>query len=77
MLPKKHASGSEKRKKKRRIEDLIQLQKGAINKFFKSNTSTSRNPDEWAIVAVEEQTMHPEDQGPIEDNVGINTDDNN
>lgn len=77
MLPKKHASGSEKRKKKRRIEDLIQSQKGAINKFFKSNTSTSRNPDEWAIVAVEEQTMHPEDQGPIEDNVGINTDDNN
>ena len=26
MLPKKHASGSEKRKKKRGIEDLIQSQ---------------------------------------------------
>jgi hypothetical protein len=58
-LPKKHASGSEKRKKKkRRIDDLIQSQRGAIDKFFKSNTSTSRNLDEWAIIAVEEMTSH-------------------
>jgi hypothetical protein len=28
MLPKKHASGSEKRKKKRRIEGLIESQIG-------------------------------------------------
>jgi hypothetical protein len=26
---------------------------------------------------MEEQTTHPEDEGPIEDNVGIDTDDNN
>ena len=26
---------------------------------------------------MEEQTTHPENQGPIEDNVGIDTDDNN
>ena len=58
MLPKKHASGSEKRKKKRRIDDLIQSQRGAIDKVFKSNTSTSRNPDEWAIIVVEEMTSH-------------------
>jgi hypothetical protein len=45
MLPKKHASGREK-KKKTRIDDLIQSQRGAIDKVFKSNTSTSRNPDE-------------------------------
>jgi hypothetical protein len=34
MLPKKHASGSEKRKKKRRIEGLIESQRGLIDKFF-------------------------------------------
>ena len=44
MLPKKHASRSEKRKKKRRIEGLIESQRGSIDKFFKSNTSTTRNP---------------------------------
>ena len=32
MLPQKHLSGSEKRKKKR-IQEIIELQKGAINKF--------------------------------------------
>jgi hypothetical protein len=47
-----------KEKKKRRIDDLIQSQRGAIDKFFKSNTSTSRNLDEWAIIAVEEMTSH-------------------
>jgi len=79
MLPKKHASGSEKRKKKRRIEEFKESQRGALDKFFKSNTSTTTNPDEWAIVPVEEQTTHPEeeDEGPVEDNVGIDTDDNN
>jgi translation initiation factor 2 beta subunit (eIF-2beta)/eIF-5 len=54
MLPKKHASESEKRKKKRRIEGLIESQRGSIDNFFKSNTSTIRNPNEWAIVAVDE-----------------------
>jgi len=77
MLPKKHSSGSEKRKKKRRIEALKESQKGSIHKFFKSNTSTARNSDEWAIVAVEDQTTQQEDQSHIEDNVGIDTDDNN
>ncbi|XP_066365315.1 uncharacterized protein [Miscanthus floridulus] len=77
MLPKKHSSGNEKRKKKRRIEALKESQKGSIHKFFKSNTSTTRNSDEWAIVAVEDQTTQQEDQSRIEDNVGIDTDDNN
>jgi hypothetical protein len=44
---------------------------------LKSNTSTTTNPDGWAIVLVEEQTTHLEDEGPIEDNVGIDTDDDN
>lgn len=78
MSFRKHASGSEKRKKRKRTEALVESKKGSLDKFFKNSTSTSRNPDEWAIVTVDEQTTtYPEDQGPIEDNTGINMDDNN
>ena len=35
MLPKKHASRSEKRKKKRRIEGLIESQRGSIDNFLR------------------------------------------
>ena len=56
---------------------MKESQRGSIHKFFKSNTSTARNSDEWAIVAVEDQTTQQEDQSRIEDNVGIDTDDNN
>ncbi|PVH33547.1 hypothetical protein PAHAL_8G021400 [Panicum hallii] len=74
----RHPSGSEKRKKRKRLDELTESQRGSIDKFFKPNTSASRNQDEWAIVAVEEQTnTNPEDQDPTDDNVGINTDDNN
>ncbi|XP_062201992.1 uncharacterized protein LOC133904509 [Phragmites australis] len=51
-----------------------------MDKFLRSNTGSSRNIDEWAIVAVEEQTnVNDEDQcpTPTEDNVDINEDDNN
>lgn len=85
----KYASGSAKRKKRQRVNELKESQRGSINKFFKSNTSTSRDPDELAIVAVDEATnvtpedvtednveINPEDEGPIEDNVDINMDQN-
>ena len=78
MSSRRHPSGSEKRKKRKRLDELTESQRGSIDKFFKPNTSASRNQDEWAIVAVEEQTnTNPEDQDPTDDNVGINTDDNN
>jgi len=44
---------------------------------LKNNISTTTNLDEWTIAPVEEQTIHVEDEGPIEDNVAIDTDDNN
>ena len=34
MFPKKQPSGYEKRKKRHRIEQLAQSQKGALEKFF-------------------------------------------
>ncbi|XP_062203777.1 uncharacterized protein LOC133905976 [Phragmites australis] len=80
MSLRKYASGSEKRKKRKQVDELIESQKGAMDKFLRSNTGSSRNPDEWAIVAVEEQTnVNDDDQGPTpaKDNVDINEDDNN
>jgi hypothetical protein len=78
MSSRRHPSGSKKRKKRKCLDELTESQRGSIDKFFKPNTSASRNQDEWAIVAVEEQTnTNPEDQDPTDDNVGINTDDNN
>jgi hypothetical protein len=47
-----------------------------MNKFLTRNTTTSRNPDDLAIVVVEEQdNSNLGDRGLIEDNNGINTDD--
>ncbi|CAN6242902.1 unnamed protein product [Urochloa humidicola] len=75
----KYPSGNEKRKKKQQRDEFIASQRGAMEKFVRSNTSTSRNPADLAIVAVEEQpNINPEDQGPIpEENIDINRDDNN
>ena len=55
MSTRKQESGSAKRKRAKRVADLVQSQRGDILKFFKSNSSASKNPDEWAIVAVEEE----------------------
>ncbi|WOH07081.1 hypothetical protein DCAR_0626510 [Daucus carota subsp. sativus] len=42
MLNKKHPSGSEKRKKRKRADDLIESQRGAIENFVIKKTDTSR-----------------------------------
>ncbi|KAF2943933.1 hypothetical protein DAI22_02g102200 [Oryza sativa Japonica Group] len=44
MLPKKHLSGAKKRKKRKRGDQFIESQKGAIHKFF--SASSSAVPDE-------------------------------
>jgi hypothetical protein len=76
MSTRKYASESEKRKKRKRQDELIKSQKGAMNKFLSRNTTTSKNPDDLAIVAVEEQdNSNLRDRGLTEDNNGINTDD--
>ena len=80
MSSRKYPSGSEKRKRKQ-ADVFLETQRGALDKFFRTNSSTSRNPDELAlaIVPVEE---HPNidlgyHQSPTpEDNVDINIDDN-
>ena len=57
---------------------MIESQRGALRKFLKSNTSTSRDPDALAIVAAEElANANLEDQDHMEDNVNIDVDEHN
>jgi hypothetical protein len=75
MSSRKYASDSEKRKKRKKVDELIESQRGAMDRFFLKNTSTSnsRNPDELAIVAVEEQpNTNLEEEGPTQGNDGSN-----
>jgi hypothetical protein len=54
---------------------LVQSQRESFDNFHKNNTSTSKHPESLAIVVVEEPAnANLEDEGPIEDNVGIDID---
>ena len=50
MSSRKYPSGNDKRKKKKWIDDLVELQGGALHKLLKSNTSTSIDPNALVIV---------------------------
>jgi ribosomal protein L35 len=78
MAPGKPESGAQKRKRRKQEQKLIESQRGSLHKFLKSNASSLRNPDELALVLVEEQSnVDLEDGIAAEDNVDINADDNN
>jgi hypothetical protein len=78
MSSRKYPSGHDKRMKKKRIDALVESQRGAFHKFLKRNTSTSSDPDALAIVAVEEPAnANPEDEDHMEDNVDIDMDEHN
>ena len=72
MSFRKFESGNDKRKRKRHVDALIESQRGSIDNFFKSSTAASTNPDELAIVALDETTNENE-----EENIDIGGDDNN
>jgi hypothetical protein len=79
MSSRRYLSGSEKRKRKKRVDDLIDSQRGAIDKFFKSNASASTNPnDVFALAIVPVGTEEPTNENSREEeHVDINVDDNN
>jgi hypothetical protein len=43
MLPKKHFSGAQKRKKRKQDDQLAESQKGAIYKFFGTSNNVGAN----------------------------------
>jgi hypothetical protein len=46
MLPKKHLSGSQKRKKRKQDDWLIESQRGALRKFFQPSSNADLNEDQ-------------------------------
>ncbi|PWZ14127.1 Branched-chain-amino-acid aminotransferase 5, chloroplastic [Zea mays] len=79
MSSRRYPSGSEKRKRKKRVDDLIDSQRGAIDKFFKSNASASTNSnDAFALAIIPVRTEEPiNENSREEEHVDINADDNN
>ena len=52
MTSRKYPSSSEKRKKRKQADTFIGTQRGALDKFFRTNSSTSRNPNELALAII-------------------------
>ncbi|KAG5549958.1 hypothetical protein RHGRI_015049 [Rhododendron griersonianum] len=70
MPRRKYPSGSEKRKKKQRIEKLIKSQEGDINKFFRSkNLTESSGP---SVIVEDDEDMEHEDSSDKEDENFVN-----
>ncbi|WVZ68908.1 hypothetical protein U9M48_017784 [Paspalum notatum var. saurae] len=78
MSSRKYPPGSEKRKRKKRADEFIETQRGAMDKFLKSNPNVSPNPNnELAIIAVEEEEAAVGISEEEEENPDINLDHNN
>jgi hypothetical protein len=74
MLPTKHLSGAQKRNKRKRENQLIESQKGAIHRFFSASTNVppKDNPKD---LEEDDQDTHNQEQEQNLDEVQINHDD--
>ena len=66
MLPPKHLSGAQKRAKRKRVNQFVESQRGALNKFFQASASSSVH------VNSNNQTQEP-DPGQ-DDDLNLNAD---
>ena len=69
MMLKKYLSGNEKRKKRKLVEQLVQSQKGAMDKFVKGVGTSNENLDESNVEHrpnVESNVEHPNVESNIE-----------
>jgi hypothetical protein len=68
---KKHASGSEKRRKKKHIDEFNALQRGDIHKFFQPRVP-SRNIEEQHVDELEIVVWEQHERGTSQENIDIN-----
>ncbi|PNT68848.1 hypothetical protein BRADI_3g46138v3, partial [Brachypodium distachyon] len=71
MLSKKHLSGCEKRKKRKRVDQLIESQRGALHRFVSRNVNTVQS----GVPCVEEQ-QPDESENTVQENVAIENSEN-
>ncbi|KAI4985862.1 hypothetical protein ZWY2020_018492 [Hordeum vulgare] len=71
MSFRKCLSGSEKRKRKKQKDELIETEKGSIDNFFRTSSS-SRNSLQLAIVTIEEQQTENLDEDYVTNEDEIN-----
>jgi hypothetical protein len=71
MLHKKHLSGALKRNKRKREDQFIESQKGAIHKFFSTPTNVDCDPSDNPEV---DDTHDDESEQNFNDEVHINED---
>ena len=75
MLPKKHLSGSEKRKKRKRIEEILESQKGAIDKFVLKRVEEPSK--RLSVDNLEQSNENLNDENHInDDSINLNDHDN-
>ncbi|KAG6434835.1 hypothetical protein SASPL_106479 [Salvia splendens] len=58
MLPKKHLSGAQKRKKRKQDELFVESQRGALDKFFSVSSNVSVNEDQGQESGHEQEHDH-------------------
>ncbi|XP_065860680.1 uncharacterized protein [Euphorbia lathyris] len=68
MLPKKHLSGSEKRKRKKRDEELLKSQQGALDKFVFKKPNSHENLDQ-SIENLDQVNENLHNENPENDEV--------
>lgn len=54
MFGRKHQSGSQKRNKRKKVEQLIESQRGALDKFVKGNSSIEEIAEDDVVSEIEE-----------------------
>ena len=75
ILPKKHLSGSEKRKKRKRIEEIVESQKGAIDKLVLKRVEEPSK--RLSVDNLEQSNENLSDENHInEDSTNLNDHDN-
>ncbi|KAI3505608.1 hypothetical protein L1887_27741 [Cichorium endivia] len=73
MFPKKHLSGSEKRKKRKIVDSLIQSQKGSMDKFLKPLNEENTSVNEENTNLNEDNTnVNEENTNLNEENTNVN-----
>jgi hypothetical protein len=76
MSLRKYPSGSEKRKRKKLIDDFVETQRGALDRFLMINPCDLTNPNNELVIVLMEEEEPTIGISKEEENIEININDN-